>query len=136
MPEEMPQDMGTEVEPHANLRPDQSDIDMAEQARVNAERERELKRRHHAVQRDLPRPAEPNSSILRPFVMDPPLTELQLAEELIKREMVTMLHHDAIYNPSEEQAAAAAGDKKKGAQSAGNKMAEQSPTWRNIRTPK
>ncbi|CAH1233990.1 CDC5L [Branchiostoma lanceolatum] len=128
--------------------PDRSDIDSAEQARVNAEsgatgqppptgptstpqkarvnakRERELKRRHHAVQRDLPRPLDPNSSILRPLVMDPPLTELQLAEELIKREMVTMLHHDAIYNPSEEQAATAAGDKKKGAQSAGNKMAE------------
>eukprot|EP00058_Branchiostoma_floridae_P018847 XP_002604336.1 hypothetical protein BRAFLDRAFT_85426 [Branchiostoma floridae] len=118
MPEEMPQDVGTEVEPRANLRPDQSDIDMAEQARVNAERERELKRRHHAVQRDLPRPVEPNSSILRPLVMDPPLTELQLADELIKREMMTMLHHVFVH------AATAAGDKKKGAQSAGNKMAE------------
>ncbi|XP_078700146.1 cell division cycle 5-like protein [Branchiostoma floridae x Branchiostoma belcheri] len=124
MPEEMPQDMGMEVDPQASFRPDQADIDSAEQARVKAERERELKRRHHAVQRDLPRPQEPNSSILRPLVMDPPLTELQLAEELIKREMVTMLHHDAIYNPSEEQAAMAAGDKKKGAPSAGNKMAE------------
>lgn len=31
--------------------------------------------------------------------MDTPLTDLQRAEELIKREMITMMHYDATQNP-------------------------------------
>ncbi len=29
-----------------------------------------------------------------------PLSDLQLAEELIKQEMITMLHHDCLHHPS------------------------------------
>ena len=34
---------------------------------------------------------------------DPPLTDLQRAEELIKREMVVMLHHDCLETPTPAQ---------------------------------
>ncbi|KPP74851.1 cell division cycle 5-like protein-like [Scleropages formosus] len=65
----------------------------------NAEREKELKQRHTAVQRNLPRPSEVNETILRPPNMDPPLTELQQAEEMIKKEMITMIHYDSLHHP-------------------------------------
>lgn len=31
--------------------------------------------------------------------MEPPLTDLQKSEELIKKEMITMLHYDLIHHP-------------------------------------
>lgn len=31
--------------------------------------------------------------------MEPPLTEVQQAEELIKKEMITMIHHDSLHHP-------------------------------------
>lgn len=40
-----------------------------------------------------------NESVLRPSSMEP-LTDLQVAEELIKQEMITMLHHDCLHHPS------------------------------------
>lgn len=40
-----------------------------------------------------------NESVLRPASMEP-LSDLQLAEELIKQEMITMLHHDCLHHPS------------------------------------
>ena len=40
-----------------------------------------------------------NETILRPQSVDPPLSELQLAEELIKREMITMVHFDSLHHP-------------------------------------
>ena len=46
----------------------------------------------------LPRPSAINESIMRKA--DVKLNELQEAEELIKREMLTMLHHDALQYPS------------------------------------
>ncbi|CAN0222027.1 cell division cycle 5-like protein [Lethenteron reissneri] len=78
---------------------DASDVDSRKQAVRHAERERELKRRHQAVQRDLPRPTEINETILRPVGVDPPLTELQLAEEMVKQEMILMMHYDGLYHP-------------------------------------
>ena len=66
-------------------------------------REAELKRRSQAVQRDLPRPTDMNHSVLRPLNSDPPLTDLQKAEELIKREMIVMMHHDCIETPTAAQ---------------------------------
>ena len=44
-----------------------------------------------------------NHSILRPLNSDPPLTDLQRAEELIKREMIVMLHHDCLETPTPMQ---------------------------------
>ena len=51
----------------------------------------------------LPRPSAINESIMRKA--DVKLNELQEAEELIKREMLTMLHHDALQYPSPNQIA-------------------------------
>ncbi|TNN62806.1 Cell division cycle 5-like protein [Liparis tanakae] len=39
-----------------------------------------------------------NESVLRPSSMEQ-LLDLQLAEELIKQEMITMLHHDCLHHP-------------------------------------
>jgi pre-mRNA-splicing factor CDC5/CEF1 len=84
---------------------DQSDVDARLQAEVDAEREAEMKKRSQAVQRNLPRPCEMNATVLRPTGRDdPPLSELQKAEELIKREMLCMMHHDALHCPTPAQA--------------------------------
>ncbi|KZC15188.1 Cell division cycle 5-like protein [Dufourea novaeangliae] len=62
---------------------------------------KELSRRSQVIQRDLPRPVDVNMNTLRPF-MDTPLTDLQRAEELIKREMITMMQYDALQNPVQQ----------------------------------
>ncbi|XP_028855826.1 cell division cycle 5-like protein [Denticeps clupeoides] len=78
---------------------DAAEIELRKQAVRDAEHEKELKQRHTAVQRDLPRPSEVNETILRPQNVEPPLTELQQAEELIKKEMITMVHFDCLNHP-------------------------------------
>ncbi|XP_072545368.1 cell division cycle 5-like protein [Salminus brasiliensis] len=81
---------------------DAADIELRKQAVRDAEREKELRQRHTAVQRDLPRPSEVNETILRPQNVEPPLTDLQQAEELIKKEMITMVHYDSMHHPYTE----------------------------------
>lgn len=78
---------------------DQADIDSK---RVAAEKERlrkEMLLRSQVIQRDLPRPIEINSSVLRPVNEMQGLNDLQKAEEMIKQEMMTMLHYDALNDP-------------------------------------
>lgn len=91
---------------------DQSDLDHQKEIERLALLDVERKRQSQSVQRSLPRPLEVNMSVLRPINCDPPLTDLQKAEELIKREMMTMLHHDAILNPTLEQSGNLQGAKK------------------------
>ncbi|XP_058255720.1 cell division cycle 5-like protein [Hemibagrus wyckioides] len=81
---------------------DAADIELRKQVAREAEREKELRQRHTAVQRNLPRPSEVNETILRPQNVEPPLTELQQAEELIKKEMITMIHFDSLHHPHTE----------------------------------
>ncbi|XP_015253091.1 PREDICTED: cell division cycle 5-like protein [Cyprinodon variegatus] len=88
-----------ETEMESGFIEDSADIEARKQAQRDAEREKELKLRHTPVQRSLPRPTEVNESVLRPSSMEP-LTDLQVAEELIKQEMITMLHHDCLHHPS------------------------------------
>ncbi|XP_005810448.1 cell division cycle 5-like protein [Xiphophorus maculatus] len=88
-----------ETEMESGFVEDSADIEARKQAQRDAEREKELKLRHTSVQRNLPRPTEVNVSVLRPASMEP-LTNLQVAEELIKQEMITMLHHDCLHHPS------------------------------------
>ncbi|KAJ6638555.1 Cell division cycle 5-like protein [Pseudolycoriella hygida] len=78
---------------------DQADVDARYVAEEKAKRAAELARRSQVVQRDLPRPMDINTTILRPPGEMHNLTDLQKAEELIKQEMVTMLHYDAYNNP-------------------------------------
>lgn len=78
---------------------DQADIDTK---RMEAEKERlrkEMLLRSQVIQRDLPRPLDINSSVLRPANEMQGLNDLQKAEEMIKLEMITMLHYDALNNP-------------------------------------
>lgn len=57
-----------------------------------------LRRQSSVVQRGLPRPFEVNRTVLRPVAADQPSSELLRAEELIKEEMLVMLHHDLLHN--------------------------------------
>merc|ERR1711983_674193 len=93
---EMTDDANTYIE-------DQSDVDnrKIEAARLAAEAA--LAKRSTAVKRSLPRPVDVNHTVLRPLNADPPLNELQKAEELIKREMILMLHHDCLETPTVAQ---------------------------------
>lgn len=78
---------------------DQADIDARIFAEDKAMRAAELAKRSQVIQRALPRPLDINTTILRPSGEMQGLTELQKAEELIKQEMVTMLHYDALQDP-------------------------------------
>lgn len=60
-----------------------------------------------------------NESVLRPTSMEP-LLDLQLAEELIKQEMITMLHHDCLHHPSTNAASQLQRGKNRGPASTSN----------------
>ena len=53
-----------------------------------------------------------NHNILRPAEMTQPLSDYQQAEELIKEEMLIMLHHDVITDPTLNQCGIPAGSKR------------------------
>lgn len=78
---------------------DQTDIDARIVAEEKAIIAAELAKRSKVIQKDLPRPLDINTTILRPSSDIAGLTDLQKAEELIKQEMITMLHYDAVLNP-------------------------------------
>lgn len=102
----VPEDMNDNMEemPEQHYIEDQADLDDRSEADRLARVEKEMKLRSHAVQRSLPRPLDINENILRNVGPDdPPLSELQRAEELIKQEMLIMLHHDCAYNPTASQ---------------------------------
>ncbi|KAM4607720.1 cell division cycle 5-like protein [Polymixia lowei] len=98
LPENAERDL-EETETETGFIEDAADIESRKQAIRDAEREKELKLRHTPVQRNLPRPTEVNESVLRPASVEP-LSDLQLAEEMIKQEMITMLHYDCLHHPS------------------------------------
>ncbi|XP_078001466.1 cell division cycle 5-like protein [Glandiceps talaboti] len=91
-----------EPDSNSNMVEDASDVDARKVAKRTAEQEREWKRQSQVIQRALPRPSDINMSILRPANIDQPLTEQQKAEELIKQEMITMLHNDSLKHPTEK----------------------------------
>lgn len=82
---------------------DQADMDFTKEQERQEKLEAERKLQSQAVQRDLPRPMDVNTSVLRPAHTEPPLTDLQRAEELIKQEMLVMQHHDALHYPTAHQ---------------------------------
>ncbi|XP_015122369.1 cell division cycle 5-like protein [Diachasma alloeum] len=88
---------------------DQADVDARKQQELLEQRAREIAKRSQVIQRGLPRPTEVNLNILKPVdvslknlkpAKDSGLTDQQIAEELIKREMLTMLQYDAVQNPT------------------------------------
>ncbi|CAL8298442.1 unnamed protein product [Merluccius merluccius] len=98
---------------------DASEVEIRKQAVRDAEREKELKLRHTPVRRNLPRPTEVNESVLRPTSVEA-LSDLQLAEELIKQEMITMLHFDCLHHPSANSASQLQRSKSRGPTSTSN----------------
>merc|ERR1712025_190953 len=93
---EMVDDANTYIE-------DQSDVDQRKVEAARLAAEIALSKRSTAVKRSLPRPVDMNHAVLRPLHSDPPLNDLQRAEELIKREMILMLHHDCLETPTLSQ---------------------------------
>uniref|UniRef100_A0A8C9YX20 CDC5 cell division cycle 5-like (S. pombe) n=1 Tax=Sander lucioperca TaxID=283035 RepID=A0A8C9YX20_SANLU len=108
-----------ETEAESGFIEDSAEVEARKQAIRDAEREKELKLRHTAVQRNLPRPTEVNESVLRPTSMEP-LLDFQLAEELIKQEMITMLHYDCLHHPSANAASQLQRGKTRGPTSTSN----------------
>ncbi|KAM3177262.1 hypothetical protein ACTXT7_004874 [Hymenolepis weldensis] len=78
---------------------DQAEVDRAAAQARAAAADAAWAKRSHALQRGLPRPTAINDSVLRSAAEEPGLTDLQKAEELIKQEMLTMLHYDSLHNP-------------------------------------
>lgn len=84
---------------------DASDIQARKMAKLDAIKAAELAKRHEVIQRDLPRPSNINESILRPITSKSlaSMTPLQIAEEEIKHEMITMLRYDALNHTATNQ---------------------------------
>ncbi|KAG6457490.1 cell division cycle 5-like protein [Manduca sexta] len=80
----------------APLVEDQADADARYAQEQEEKRLAALARRSSAVQRGCTRPADVNAAVVRGGAQ---LTPLQQAEELLKAEMVTMLHYDALRDP-------------------------------------
>uniref|UniRef100_A0A2A4J0U0 Uncharacterized protein n=2 Tax=Heliothis virescens TaxID=7102 RepID=A0A2A4J0U0_HELVI len=79
---------------------DQADADARLQQEQEELRAAALKLRSTAVQRGCVRPGEVNAGVVRGAgAALSALTPLQHAEELLKHEMVTMLHYDALRDP-------------------------------------
>lgn len=78
---------------------DQADIDARIIAEGKAAEDAELAKRSQVIQKHLPRPLDINTTILRPPSEMVGLTDVQKAEEMIKQEMITMLHFDAMQDP-------------------------------------
>lgn len=68
-----------------------------------------------ATQRSMPRPSDVNITVLRPPEMQVGLNPYQEAEELIKAEMIKMLRHDIVKNPTQLQINALNGKKTRNA---------------------
>ncbi|CAF0847593.1 unnamed protein product [Didymodactylos carnosus] len=78
---------------------DQGDIDRHTQLEKQKLAQEHFKRQTQAVQRQLPRPIDINHTVLRPSTVEAPMNDVQRAEELIKQEMLVLLHYDASNNP-------------------------------------
>lgn len=78
---------------------DQADVDAATLAQTELKRAQEFALRSLVIQRALPRPHDINMTVLRPTTEMQGLSNLQVAEEQVKQEMVSMLHYDALLNP-------------------------------------
>lgn len=92
---------------------DQSDLDRLREKEREVEAEAAWARRSQVVRRGLPRPSDINHSILRSIPpsqtpqQESAMTDLQRAEEMIKQEMITMMHYDNLLNPPPSQLAEA-----------------------------
>ncbi|KAF7990428.1 hypothetical protein HCN44_000233 [Aphidius gifuensis] len=82
-----------------NIIEDQADIDARKHEEYLLQQKKELEKRSKVIQRNLPRPSEVNTDI---FSDSGSLTDLQKAEELIKKEMIGIMQYDAVLNPVQQ----------------------------------
>ncbi|XP_044012402.1 cell division cycle 5-like protein [Aphidius gifuensis] len=82
-----------------NIIEDQADIDARKHEEYLLQQKKELEKRSKVIQRNLPRPSEVNTDIFRDSGS---LTDLQKAEELIKKEMIGIMQYDAVLNPVQQ----------------------------------
>ena len=109
VPEKLDVDMGEAKD--ENFVEDAADIDARELERQQKMEEAELCKRSQAVQRNMPRPSDANTTVLRPPEMMLDLNIYQEAEELIKKEMIKMVRNDVVLHPTEQQIFALNGKK-------------------------
>lgn len=91
---------------------DEAEVQQQKRIAQKKKYEEEMKHKSKSVQRALPRPSDMNHNILRPVDMVQPLSGYQQAEELIKEEMLIMLHQDILTDPTLNQCGIPAGSKR------------------------
>lgn len=104
LPEELPDGMHAEEldgERADAYVQDMGDEEEKYKQELERRRQEELNKRHTSLKKGLPRPSAINETVMRKS--DVKMNELQEAEELIKREMITMLHNDALNYPAPNQ---------------------------------
>ncbi|OUC43697.1 Myb-like DNA-binding domain protein [Trichinella nativa] len=108
-PEEEPEEETVDSEAGAEhlMVKDAADLLLEEEEKRKKAQEEFMKRQSQAVQRSLPRPVEINNNILRPANMTEALSDIQKAEEIIKKQLLCLLHYDSMNNPTVEQLKAA-----------------------------
>ncbi|XP_066924379.1 cell division cycle 5-related protein-like [Clytia hemisphaerica] len=101
VPEKFEIDMEEPTDP--NFVEDMADVEARNYENLKEKEAAEFRRRAQSVQRNMPRPSDVNTSVLRPNHMKVDLNSLQMAEELIKEEMIKMLRNDIVSHPTETQ---------------------------------
>lgn len=93
---------------------DQADLDLKAMKEKAKNQELERQRQSLPVQKNLPRPLEVNHNLVLVNSQandQQSLNDLQKSDELIKKEMLVLYHHDALMHPTDEQQQLAAKSK-------------------------
>ncbi|KAL6516114.1 Cell cycle serine/threonine-protein kinase cdc5/MSD2 [Orobanche gracilis] len=100
-------------EPEEKIEEDMSDRIAREKAEEEARQQALLKKRSKVLQRELPRPPPPSLDLIRSSLMRAdedkstfvPPTLVEQADELVRKELLSLLEHDNVKYPLDEKAA-------------------------------
>ncbi|EOA36815.1 hypothetical protein CARUB_v10008427mg [Capsella rubella] len=115
-------------EPEEKIEEDMSDRIAREKAEEEARQQALLKKRSKVLQRDLPRPPAASLEIIRNSLLSAdgdkssvvPPTPIEIADKMVREELLQLLEHDNAKYPLDEKA-----EKKKGAKNRTNSSASQ-----------
>ncbi|XP_010458276.1 PREDICTED: cell division cycle 5-like protein isoform X3 [Camelina sativa] len=115
-------------EPEEKIEEDMSDRIAREKAEEEARQQALLKKRSKVLQRDLPRPPAASLEIIRNSLLSAdgdrssvvPPTPIEVADKMVREELLKLLEHDNAKYPLDEKA-----EKKKGAKNRTNSSASQ-----------
>lgn len=115
-------------EPEEKVEEDMSDRIAREKAEEEAREQALLKKRSKVLQRDLPRPPAASLEIIRNLLLSAdgdkssvvPPTPIEVADKMVREELLQLLEHDNAKYPLDEKA-----EKKKGAKNRTNSSASQ-----------